>query len=80
MHFVLYLILKFLNVFVFTFICFSKIMGVPVVAKQIKNVTDIHEDAGLIPALALGLRIPHCHELWCRSQTQHESCVDFAVA
>ena len=31
------------------------------------NLTSIHEVAGLIPGLALGLRIWHCCELWCRS-------------
>ena len=32
------------------------------------NLTSIHEDAGLIPGSLSGLRIWHCHELWCRLQ------------
>ena len=32
------------------------------------NLTSIQEDTGSIPALLSGLRIPCCHELWCRSQ------------
>ena len=31
-------------------------------------------------ALLSGLRIEHCCELWCRSQTQLRSCVAVAVA
>ena len=31
-------------------------VGVPVVAKQVKNLTRIHEDAGSIPALALWVK------------------------
>ena len=30
-------------------------------------------------ALLPGLRIRHCHELWCRSQTQLGSCIAVAV-
>ena len=35
-----------------------------------------------VPSLALlnGLRIRHCLELWCRSQTRLGSCVAVAVA
>ena len=32
------------------------------------------------PALLSGLRIRHCCELWCRSQTWLRSCVAVAVA
>ena len=41
--------------------------GVPTVAHQIKNLTRIHMGADLIMALFSGLRIRHCHKLWCRS-------------
>ena len=30
--------------------------GIPIVAQQIKNVASIHEDVGLIPGLAQGLK------------------------
>ena len=30
-------------------------------------------------ALLSGIRIQHCHDLWCRSQTQLGSCVAVAV-
>ena len=36
----------------------------------VMNLTSIHEDAGSILASPSELRIPNCHELWCRSQTQ----------
>ena len=32
--------------------------GVPFVAQQVKNPTSIHEDSGLIPGLARGLKDP----------------------
>ena len=44
------------------------------------NPTNIHKDTGLIPGFASGLRIRHCHELWCRSQMWLGSGVDVAVA
>ena len=42
------------------------------VAQWVKNPTSIHGDVGSIPGLAITsrLRIWHCHELWCRSQTR----------
>ena len=43
------------------------------------NLTSIHEDAVRSVALLSGLRIQHCHELWCRSQTQLGSCVAVAL-
>ena len=52
---------------------------VPVVAQQITNPTSIHEDAGSIPGLLSGLRIPHCCELWCRSQMLLSSGLAVAV-
>ena len=44
------------------------------------NLTRNHEDAGLIPGLIQGVKIRHCQELWCRSQTQLGSCIAVAVA
>jgi len=43
------------------------------------NLTSIHEDAGLIPALLSGLRIQGCCKLWCRLQTWFGSGVTVAV-
>ena len=37
------------------------------------NPTNIHEDTSLILASLSGLRIWHCHELWCRSQIRLRS-------
>ena len=34
-----------------------------------------HEVSGLIPGLARGLKIRHCPDLWCRSQTRLGSLV-----
>ena len=47
--------------------------GVPVVAQQVTNPINIHEEAGLILGLTHGLRIRHCCELWCRSQMRLRS-------
>ena len=55
-------------------------MGVPVVAQWLTNLTITHENMGLIPGLAQGLRIWHCCELWCRSQRRLISWVAVAVA
>ena len=43
------------------------------------NLTCIHEDSGLMPGQLSGLRIRHCHELWCRSQKWLRSGVAVAV-
>ena len=43
------------------------------------ELTSIHEDMGLILASLSGLRIWHCHELWCKSKMWLESCVAVAV-
>ena len=54
--------------------------GVPIVAqqKQIRLGTMRLQVQSL--ALISGLRIWHCHELWCRSQTQLSSSMAAAVA
>ena len=41
------------------------------VAQWVRNPTSIHEDARVqFLTLLRGLRIPSCHELWCRLQRQ----------
>ena len=56
------------------------ILGVPVMAqwKQIQLGTIRLWVRSL--ALLSGLRVQHCHELWCRLQMQLGSCVAVAVA
>ena len=43
------------------------------------NLTSIHEDGGSTLASLSGLKIWHCHELWCRSQMWFESGIAVAV-
>ena len=53
---------------------------IPIVAQRLMNPTSIPRIC--VPSLASlsGLRIRHCHELWCRSQTWLGSSVAVAVA
>ena len=53
-------------------------MGVPVVAQEVKNPINIHEDVGSFLASISGLRIQCCYDL--RWQTQFRSGVSVAVA
>ena len=48
---------------------------VPIVAQQVMNLIRIHEDEGSLS----GLRIQHCHDLWCRSQRRLRSHLAMAV-
>ena len=54
-------------------------LGVPVVSHWVKNPTNIHEDADLIPGLS-GLRIRCSCKLWHRFQMRLGSGVAVAVA
>ena len=55
-------------------------LGAPVMAQWLTNLTRNHEVAGLSQALLGGLRIQHCCEVWCGSQTQLGSGVAVALA
>ena len=57
----------------------ENILGVPVVAQWLTNLTRNHEIAGWIPGLS-ELGIQHCRELWCSLQTRLGSQVAVAVA
>ena len=57
----------------------NTVVGVPVVVQQLTNLTRIHKDAGSTLASLSGLRIQHCCELWCKSQTRLRSGVAVAV-
>ena len=54
-----------------------KIQRVAIVAYQVKNLTSIHEDLGLIPGLTQLVKIWRCNEL-CRLKTRLESGVAVA--
>ena len=58
----------------------SHSIGFPIMAQRVKNPASISEVWLWSPALLNALRIQHCHELWCRLQTQPRSCVAVAVA
>jgi len=53
--------------------------GVPVVAQWLTNLTRNHEVGCSISGLPSGLRIRHCHELWCRSQMRLGSSIAMAL-
>ena len=55
------------------------ILGVPIVAQCLMNLTSIHVDAGSIDPWP-HLRIRRCPELWCGLQMQLRSGVAVAVA
>ena len=60
----------------------KKIPGSSYCGSAVRNPANIHEDLGSISGLVqwvLGLRIWHCHELWCRSHMWLRSCVAVAV-
>ena len=56
-------------------------MGVPVVAQWVTNLNSIHEDVGLIPGLAQGVKgsgvVLSC--VWCRPKRWLGSHVAMAV-
>ena len=45
---------------------FLNIIRVPIVAQQVKNLTNVDEDAGLIPGLAHWVKDLALPQLWCR--------------
>ena len=57
----------------------KEVVGVPIMAQWLTNLTRNHEVAGSIPGLAHGLRIRCCRELWCRLQTWLGSGVAVAL-
>lgn len=54
------------------------IWGVPVVQRKWIWLGTIRLQVRFLASLSL-LRVPHCHELWCRWQKQLRSCVVVAV-
>ena len=48
----------------------KKNVGVPAVAQWVKNLTNIHEDAGSIPGLAQWVKDLALQWLWCRLKLQ----------
>ena len=51
-----------------------KYTGVPIVAQWLTNLRTTRFQVRSL-ALLGGLKIRHCSELWCGSQTQHGSCI-----
>ena len=54
--------------------------GVPIVAQQVMNPTNIHEDVGSIPGLTQWIKDRVSGELWYRSRMRLRCCVAMAVA
>ena len=60
---------------------YEKVLGgVPIMAQWLTNLTMNYEVTVRSLVLLSGLRIQHCHELWCRSQMRLGSQVAVAVA
>ena len=54
--------------------------GIAIVPQQVKDLTSIYEDSGLIPGLAQWVKdLAYCHELWWRWQTWLGSGIAVAV-
>ena len=53
-------------------------IGVPIVAQQVKNLTGVHEDVGLVLASFSRLGVWYC-KLWCSLQMWLGSAVAMAM-
>ena len=54
--------------------------GAPIRGIAEMNLTRNNEAVGSIPVLALRVKDPRCHELWCRLQTRLGSGVAVTLA